>query len=71
MDIKYPVENEYMKCVLQINGFSSLHLRVWSNGWVGSGGATGLTLIMILLKNNVLKLITPTDQVILKKFGIS
>ena len=22
MDIKYPIENEYMKCVLQINGFS-------------------------------------------------
>ena len=22
MDIKYPIENEYMKCGLQINGFS-------------------------------------------------
>ena len=31
MDIKYPIENEYMKCVLQINGFSCLHPRVRSN----------------------------------------
>ena len=35
MDIKYPIENEYMKCVLQINGF---------NGpcpWVGLGRVRG------------------------------
>ena len=31
MDIKYPIENEYMKCVLQINGFSGPHPRVRSN----------------------------------------
>ena len=43
MDIKYPVENEYMKCVLQINGFSDLRPRVWSNRRVGSsrGGGGG------------------------------
>ena len=37
MDIKYPIENEYMKCVLQINGFSDLHSRVRSSLLVGSG----------------------------------
>ena len=36
MDIKYPIENEYMKCVLQINGFSGPHPRVWSNFHAGS-----------------------------------
>ena len=35
MDIKYPIENEYMKCFLQINGFSGLHPRVRSNRRVG------------------------------------
>ena len=37
MDIKYPIENEYMKCVLQINGFSGPRPQVRSNhrvGWV-------------------------------------
>ena len=28
MDIKYPIENEYMKCVLQINGFNGPRPRV-------------------------------------------
>ena len=37
MDIKYPIENEYMKCVLQINGFSGLRPRVRSCRQVGSG----------------------------------
>ena len=31
MDINYPIENEYMKCVLQINGFSGPRPRVRSN----------------------------------------
>ena len=35
MDIKYPIENKYMKCVLQINGFSGLRPRVWSSRQVG------------------------------------
>ena len=30
MDIKYPIENKYMKCVLQINGFSGP--RLWIRG---------------------------------------
>ena len=37
MDIKYPIENEYMKCVLQINGFSGPRPRVKSSPVVGSG----------------------------------
>ena len=40
MDIKDPIENKYMKCVLQINGFSDPRPRVQSNHRVGSGGAT-------------------------------
>ena len=40
MDIKYPLKNEYMKCVLQINGFSGPRPRVWSSRRVGSGGMT-------------------------------
>ena len=41
MDIKYPIENEYMKCVLQINGFTGLGPRVQSSHRVelGQGGA--------------------------------
>ena len=31
MDIKYPIENEYMKCVLHINGFSGPRSRVRSS----------------------------------------
>ena len=31
MDIKYPIENEYMKCILQINGFSGPRPRVQSS----------------------------------------
>ena len=46
MDIKYLIENKYMKCVLQINGFSGpvssspvqLSSQVRSGG--GGGGAT-------------------------------
>ena len=44
MDIKYPIENKYMKCVLQINGFSGLRLRVRSAvelGRVGGGRGGG------------------------------
>ena len=41
MDIKYPVENECMKCVLQINGFSSPRPRVRSNYRVGSDQGKG------------------------------
>ena len=37
MDIKYPIENGYMKCVLQINGFSGPCPRVRSSHRVGSG----------------------------------
>ena len=37
MDIKYPVENEYMKCVLKINGFSSPRPWVRSCRRVGLG----------------------------------
>ena len=47
MDIKYPIENEYMKCVLQINGFSGPSPgpvqpsgRVESGRVRGVGGAT-------------------------------
>ena len=36
MDIKYPIENEYMKYVLQINGFSGPRPRVRSNSLVES-----------------------------------
>ena len=38
MDIRYPIENEYMKCVLQINGFSGPHPLVRSSCRVGGGG---------------------------------
>ena len=41
MDIKYPIENKYMKCVLQINGFSGLRPRVRSSRRVGSGRVRG------------------------------
>ena len=37
MDIKYPIENEYIKCVLHINGFSGPR-QARSSRWVGSGG---------------------------------
>ena len=37
MNTKYLIENKYMKCVLQINRFSSPHPRVRSNRRVGSG----------------------------------
>ena len=36
MDIKYPIKNEYMKCVLQINGSSGPRPWVRSNRRVGS-----------------------------------
>ena len=36
MDIKYPIEIEYMKCVLQINEFSGPRPQVRSSSWVGS-----------------------------------
>ena len=52
MDIKYPIENEYMKCVLQINGFSGLRPRVRSSRRVGSsqgGGGAGDTRIILLV----------------------
>ena len=44
MDIKYRIKNEYMKCVLQINGFSGLRPRVRSSRRVGlsRGGGGGL-----------------------------
>ena len=38
MDIKYPIENEYMKCVLQINGFNNLRPWVRSSRQVRLGG---------------------------------
>ena len=41
MDIKYPIENEYMKCVLKINGFSGPCPRVRSNRQGGGGGGGG------------------------------
>ena len=49
MDIKYPIENKYMKCVLQINGFSVPHPRVWSSRRVGSGigGKGGQQFILV------------------------
>ena len=37
MDIKCPIENEYMKGVLQINGFSGPRPQVRSSRRVGSG----------------------------------
>ena len=45
MDIKYPIENEYMKCFLQINEFIGSRPRVRSSyrvesGWVRFDGAT-------------------------------
>ena len=44
MDIKNPIENEYMKCVLKINGFSGQRPQVRSSLQVRSsqGGAIGL-----------------------------
>ena len=41
MDIKYPIKTKYMKCVLQINGFSGPCPRVQSNRRVGSGQGGG------------------------------
>ena len=41
MDIKYPIENKYMECVLQINRFSGLRPWVRSNCRVGSGQGRG------------------------------
>ena len=41
MDIKYSIENEYMKCVLQINRFSGSHPQVRSSCRVGSGQESG------------------------------
>ena len=55
MDIKYPIENEFMKCVLRINGCSGSRPQVRSSHWVWSGGATGLTVFSkTLLKTNSL-----------------
>ena len=50
MDIKYHIENKYMKWVLQINGFSGPRPRVRSSlsGRVRSGGAT-----IVLYDDNV------------------
>ena len=43
MDIEYPIENEYMKCVLQINGSSGpRRWGVWGGGG-GGGGGVGVT----------------------------
>ena len=44
MDIKNPIENEYMKCVLKINRFSGQRPQVQSSLRVGSsqGGAIEL-----------------------------
>ena len=47
MDIKYPIENEYMKYVLQINGFRSPRPRVRSSRLVGSDQG-GTTFILVL-----------------------
>ena len=51
MDIKYLIENKYIKCVLQINGFSGPRPRVWSNrrvnGGEGGGGGGGATFILV------------------------
>ena len=47
MDIKYPIENEYMKCVVQINGFSGPHPRVRSNRRVGRVKGRDIKLIEI------------------------
>ena len=41
MDIKYAIKIEYMKCVLQINGFSGPRPRVRSSRRVGSGRVKG------------------------------
>ena len=41
MDIKYPIEIEYMKCVLQINGFSGPRPRSSPTAELGRlGGVT-------------------------------
>ena len=41
MDIKYPIENNYMKCVLQINGISGPRPLVRSKCLVVSGRVRG------------------------------
>ena len=41
MDIKYPIKNEYMKYVLQINGYSGSRPRVRSSRRVGLGQGGG------------------------------
>ena len=41
MDIKYPIKNKYMKCVLQINGFSGPRPQVRSSRRVEKGGGGG------------------------------
>ena len=41
MDIKYPIEIEYMKCVLQINEFSGPHPE--SGPDIGSDRSGGTT----------------------------
>ena len=41
MDIKYHIENNYMKCVLQISGISGPRPLVRSNCLVGSGRVRG------------------------------
>ena len=41
MDIKYSIENKYMKCVLQINGFSGQRPLVRSVGGGRGGGGGG------------------------------
>ena len=54
MDIKYPIENEFIKCMLQINGFSGSRPRVQSShrvelGGGGGGGGGGVTTLPIAL----------------------
>ena len=41
MNMKYPIENKYMKCVLHINEFNGLRPRVRSNRQVGLGQVKG------------------------------
>ena len=45
MDIKYPIENKYMKFVLQMNGFSGLRPRVRSSRRVGVWGRDKFILV--------------------------
>ena len=71
MDIKYPIENEYMKCVLQINGFSGPCPRVRSNRrvWSGGGGATlsllfsSIMIVFALTLFNLIMFLQFPDQV--------